>query len=91
MKFELGRLVMTRGIAAKIDKNAQFSNDIRKALDKYINCNWGECCKEDSKMNNYAVKNESRILGTYDTCEGRIWIITERDRSATTILFPSEY
>ena len=63
-----------------------------EALKKYANCNWGITCNDDAAMNNDAVlSGENRILAVYDTCKGNIWIITEWDRSATTVLFPSEY
>ena len=52
----------------------------------------GITCEEDAEMNTEAVNNgDDRILAVYKTCKGNIWIITEWDRSVTTILFPSEY
>ena len=53
----------------------------------------GNTCPDDTKMNDEAVKNgDDRILAVYeDKKYGKIWIITEWDRSVTTILFPSEY
>lgn len=92
MKFELGRLVATRGVADMMEKNPQFSKDVTVAFVKYQKCDWGITCEEDAEMNNEAVKNgNDRILAVYQTSEGEIWIITEWDRSCTTILFPSEY
>jgi hypothetical protein len=45
----------------------------------------------DKELNDLAVKTGERILEAYETSKGKIWIITEWDRSATTILFPNEY
>lgn len=92
MKFELGKVVMTRSIAELISKDLVFSFEVTNAAEKYMNCDWGITCEEDAAMNDEAVKNgDDRVLAVYKTSKGNIWIITEWDRSVTTILFPSEY
>ena len=59
---------------------------------KYINCDWGDTCKEDVELNDNAVENNNdRILAVYETSQGKIFIITEWDRSYTTIMFSHEY
>mgnify|MGYP006981750763 FL=1 len=45
----------------------------------------------DKEMNELALKDGGRLMGTYKTCKGKVWIITEADRSVTTVLFPKEY
>ena len=91
MKFELGQTVMTRGIADAMESE-DFAKEVHKAFARYITCDWGELGEEDSEMNNSAVQNnDDRILAKYDTSEGAIYIITEWDRSVTTILFTDEY
>ena len=53
---------------------------------------WGDLGKEDKAENDFSVANRLRILSAYHTPDGKkFWIITEADRSATTILLPSEY
>lgn len=54
---------------------------------------WGEVDAEDAKANDEALMNRGRILSAYDLPETgtRVWVITEWDRSVTTILLPSEY
>ena len=53
---------------------------------------WGDVCKEDWAENDEALKHERRLLSSYRTKHGvRFWIITEWDRSVTTILLPLEY
>lgn len=92
MKFELGYVVMTRGIADAMENSELFKTEVDKAFEKYMNCDWGDTCEEDVEMNNEAVKTgEDRILAVYKTDKGKIWIITESDRSYTTILFSNEY
>lgn len=91
MYFELGQLFVTRGINEKVLKNERFAVEITAALSRYMKNDWGKICAEDKACNDHAVKHGDRILGAYETCEGDIWIITEWDRSATTILLPEEY
>lgn len=89
--FELGQVVMTQGIAEAMKQSEVFTHEVAVAGGKYKLCDWGITCKEDAEMNNVAVQAGERILAVYETCKGNIWIITEWDRSVTTILFPSEY
>lgn len=91
--FELGRMVCTRGIAEKMDENSEFASFVNKSLAKYSKRDWGNTCDDDKKANDEAIKNGERILAVYssDKLKTKIWIITEWDRSVTTILFPSEY
>ena len=92
MKFSLGRFVMTNGIWDKAENDKKFTSELNETFRKYVNCDWGDTCKSDWKMNDDAVKNgNDRIFAVYKTSQGDIWIITEWDRSATTILFPDEY
>ena len=92
MKFELGQVVMTRGIADAMESSEIFKTEVNKAFERYVACDWGVTCEEDAAMNDEAIKtSDDRILAVYQTSEGKIYIITEWDRSCTTILFPSEY
>lgn len=88
MKFELGQLVATRGINARLLNDSNFSKFLWNSFARYKNCDWGDIPHEDKKMNDSAVKNgDDRIVARYND----IYIITEWDRSATTILFIDEY
>lgn len=92
MTFKTGQIVMTRGIATRVEKDGAFSRFIFDAVAKYMTCDWGELCKEDKAMNDSAVKNsDDRIVARYNYGNEAIYIITEYDRSATTILFIDEY
>ena len=93
-KFKVGRLLQTNGIYTACIDNQELFNEIYECLKKYIECNWGDTCKEDIEMNDSAVKNnDDRIVAKYNlkTIPKSIFIITEYDRSATTIMFCEEY
>lgn len=89
-KFELGSLVTTREVALRRE-NKDFDKFVMDSIARYTQCDWGDTCDEDKKTNDYAVKNNERILAVYKCNDTTIWIITEWDRSVTTVLFPSEY
>lgn len=93
-KISLGRLVATAGVAALMDTNIDFAKHTNKSLSRYVTGDWGELYEEDRKLNDQALDNEGRIFAAYEHPEHPdwlIWIITEADRSATVVLFPSEY
>lgn len=92
-KFELGQIVETRGIAAARESNKRFDREVNRAFARYIAADFSDMqYAEDIAMNYDAIQNgNARIFATYNTCKGKIYIITEWDRSCTTILFPSEY
>ena len=88
MKFETGRIVATRGINDEMARNDDFAEFVLKSLTRYLNGDWGDLCKHDKKLNDSAIKNnDDRILARYND----IYIITERDKSVTTVLFIDEY
>ena len=64
---------------------------------RHLNCDWGEVDAEDGRTNEDALRHDLRLLSAYNDDRfpkhgvAVIWIITEADRSATTILFPEEY
>lgn len=89
--FELGKVVLTQGISNKMLDSNRFYNQVIKALERYKKQDWGEICEEDKMSNDMAVKLGDRILASYETSDGKIWITTDWDRRYTTILFPEEY
>ena len=92
MKFKIGQVVITRGVNAKITESIDFSQFILDSIAKYRNCIWGDLPNEDKRMNDSAIKNnDDRIVARYNSEYGDIYIITEWDRSHTTILFTHEY
>ena len=91
MKFKLGNIYMTIGICNVIEKNKNYINELMNCLKKYIALDFGDLCDEDINLNFEAIKCNARILGSYNTTNGKIYIITEADRSGTTLLFATEY
>lgn len=92
-EFELGQIVCARGIAEAMKKKTEIYiySFWMPCMGSIANVTGGDTCEEDVRSNNEAVKNGERILAAYMYGDTKIWIITEWDRSATTILFPEEY
>ena len=89
--FELGNVYITSGVAEEIENDKNYLNKVLQSLARYISCDWGNLTNEDKRLNNEAIKNGERLLARYNIEPRAIYIITEWDRSATTILFPEEY
>lgn len=86
MRFPPGRIVITRGALAALSAEA-----IHKALRRHLSGDWGEVDEQDARENELSLKQGYRLLSAYHEGRCRFWIITEADRSATTILLPEEY
>ena len=90
-KLALGQVVQTSGVAEAAKASQRFYMEVQQAFNKYMRGDWGDTCQEDAELNNQAVENNERVVAKYKTSEGDIFIITEWDRSYTTILFANEY
>ncbi len=88
---KLGQLVMTRGVSELVSKDEQYRKAVGGCLERYTRQDWGDICDEDKKTNRASLKSQDRIVARYDIRPEPIYIITEWDRSVTTILFPREY
>ena len=92
--FPLGSLYITPGAQEALADNGTdpAQGEVRDALTRHMRGDWGEVCDEDWKENDFSLENKFRILSAYKSKAGvKFWIITEADRSATTILLPDEY
>ncbi|WP_425628612.1 type I restriction endonuclease subunit M [Vibrio neptunius] len=89
MPFELGQLVMTQSISSLLSDNLAVS--LQVLIMRHKSGDWGNISVEDKVMNDEATRTGERVLSEYSLCGERIWIITERDRSVTTVLLPIEY
>ena len=87
--FELGQIVATPGALAALKRAGQQPGEF---LTRHVNREWGDLDDEDRKENEYSLEHGFRLLSAYKTNAGdRLWIITEADRSVTTLLLPEEY
>jgi hypothetical protein len=87
--FPLGRLVATPG-AMELLRSA--GEDLLPALlERHQSGDWGDVPPEDAQENEFSARHGFRIVSSYRVAGERLWIITERDRSATTLLLPSDY
>jgi hypothetical protein len=88
--FPLGQIVATPGALAALGKAGQTPLDF---LSRHVCGDWGELSEDDRKENQLSLKRGFRLLSSYRTSadDTRVWVITEADRSVTTILLPEEY
>jgi hypothetical protein len=88
-RFRLGQVVATPGALAALEEAHQSPQEF---LERHQSGDWGEVGAEDWKENELSVRKNFRVLSAYTLSTGtKIWIITEADRSATTLLLPDEY
>lgn len=85
--FAPGMVVITRHASLQLDPG-----DTQNALQRHLRGDWGDVCREDRRENELSLKEGFRLFSVYHADDGtRFWIITEADRSATTILLPEDY
>jgi hypothetical protein len=88
--FSLGQIVATPGALSALGDEGMCADDL---LRRHAAGDWGELSEEDRQENELSVKEGFRILSSYALPRTglKLWIITEADRSATTLLLPDEY
>ena len=88
-KFSLGRVVATPGA---LEALANAEEEALTYLQRHAVGDWGDLCQDDLEENELSLAQGFRLLSAYHLADlEKIWIITEADRSVTTILLPSEY
>lgn len=86
-KFEVGRLVSTPGAL-----DALTNDELLTALSRHVCGDWGDLCEEDRIENEVSLRMGFRLFSVYRSSAGvKFYIITEADRSVTTVLLPEEY
>jgi hypothetical protein len=86
-KFNMGRLVSTPNALKTIP-----SEDVMLALGRHVSGDWGDVGREDWQENELSLKEGFRLFSVYHDRNGvRFWVITEADRSVTTVLLPEDY
>ena len=95
--FNIGKVVVTHGINEAMTENSRFAAEVNLSLQRYAVKDWGNLDDEDKQTNEEALKypDDLYLLAAYETCKGKIWIITNRisgnaGDNATTVCFPSE-
>jgi hypothetical protein len=89
--FRLGEIGGTPGALQALQEATQSAVDL---LRRHVHGDWGDVCREDWDTNDEALIDDLRVLSVYhlaDKASTEIWIITESDRSVTTVLLPEEY
>jgi hypothetical protein len=88
-RFPLGRLYLTQGAIEALEDSGQSAQDF---ISRHARLEQGELCGDDHRENLFSVGKQLRIFSAFKTVRGeKLWVITEADRSATTLLLPSEY
>ncbi len=86
-RFPIGKVFITRGALTDLDPD-----DVLRCLVRHMASDWGELDEYDWKQNDDAVEYGGRLFSSYVArCGAKFWIITECDRSMTTILLPEDY
>lgn len=88
-KFPLGQMVATPGALRAFEVAGE---NVMPYLERHAHGDWGELDEEDRRENEYSLTRHLRLLSAYHLTNGtKVWIITEADRSVTTVLLPEEY
>src|SRR5688572_5960067 len=86
-KFPLGQIVITANAQSQLQ-----TDDVMTALSRHVKGDWGELDEDDRKENERSLREGYRLLSSYTSKTGtKFWIITEHDRSVTTVLLPEDY
>ena len=85
-RFPLGQLVITRNAAGRLTPE-----EIVDGIARHARGDWGDIGAEDAAENERSVREGLRLLSAYGRGDRRFWIITEADRSTTTVLMPDDY
>ncbi|MCC6815990.1 MAG: hypothetical protein IT267_06225 [Saprospiraceae bacterium] len=95
--FPLGCVYMTSGVDSVCHQHPSFFQFIADCLTSHSSGDFGTLCQSDIATNQAAIQHGGRVFSSYaipseiDSCGDKLWVITESDRSSTTVLFPGEY
>lgn len=87
-RFPVGQVMATPGALRTLEAKGM---TYWQLLDRHVTGDWGNLSDDDKQANAEALTGGGRLLSSYTVGDGRVWIITEADRSATTLLLPDEY
>lgn len=86
--FNLGNVVATPAALAYCEQHKM--NPLR-LLGRHIGGDWGDLSQDDIKANENAITYGGRVFSSYRIGDGRVWVITEADRSSTCLMLPEDY
>ena len=86
VRFPLGQVAITANASLRLS-----TEEVMTALSRHASGDWGDLCPEDTLANDDALNQGGRLFSAYGQGEERFWIISEADRSVTTILLPEDY
>ena len=86
--FKLGELAITPAARGTLDKHSVYAFEL---FGRHVHGDFGDLCDEDKAANTVAIEAGDRILSSYRLGSDKVWVITEADRSVTTILMASDY
>lgn len=85
-RFPLGRLVITSNANARLTPE-----EVAEGIVRHARGDWGDLGREDAAENDLSLREGFRLLSAFGRGERRFWVITEADRSVTTVLLPEDY
>jgi hypothetical protein len=85
-RFSLGQLAVTGNASLLLS-----TEEVLTALRRHTSGDWGALCPEETMSNDAALRSGGRLFSAYGEGDHRFWIITEADRSVTTVLLPHDY
>ena len=86
VSFQLGQMAITANASLRLS-----TEEVLTAMRRHASGDWGDLCPEDTLANHDALCQGGRLFSAYGQGDERFWIITEADRSVTTILLPEDY
>ncbi len=87
--FALGQVVATPGALELLESAGKAPSHF---ISKHQSGDWGDdLCEESKELNDKSIQDGSRLISAYTVGNDKIWVISEADRSSTTLLLPSEY
>ncbi len=95
--FKLGAVLLTTGVSQLLNRDPDAMQTVLDCIEKHSGGDWGDLCEDDKRLNDDALEAErkgeatDRIFSAYETAVGKLYVITEWDRTATTVLLPEEY
>ncbi len=87
-RFEIGKTFATSGVTSLAER---LEVDLAKFIWRHHCGDWGDLCQEDKQANEDAIEHGLRIVSSYKIAGKKIYVITEHDRSMTTVMLANEY